>query len=726
MRIERLQLDGFGRFDGTVQWTFGPGLNVILGPNESGKSTMQESILAILFGFEDKATEERFRPRAGRQFKGQVELVRGDEHWKFSRDFDDHLVTVTRRRGKDNHVLYQGDANPRGRTDDLVAYLDVLSDCLAVTDRGLFQRTLVIRQGEMSTSIDETIRQLLSGSRQGDYDTVLTRLEDRFFGLTRENPWSNRKKNRPREIEELEERIGTLTTRLERARASLRQGGTLLSELESAGQALTRLKGEREQKDLLFDSFREFFELNRERSELEKRLSILRDEKEKVKGFDAECRRAQGDIDARLGHFRGVGPEFGDHLRQLSTLERDVAALTDEHRRREAELAANPWPSQTKRSFVIGGAMAIVTALAMWGAGVGWPSIAIGLVVGVLTIVGLYFLGKGRERERIQLETSSLEMESRVESMRGEMSRLDGDIRQRVGNRRLSEVMEEWRQYGELADLVSRHEQIRDSHRPLAAVEADYDAVFQKLKLADARARDLIARSPYLANADQNMEDVSMQVERLRKERELLLAEERRESGNLEALRLRRARQEGGQVDDAECLEDELAECRERLTSLRFRRDAFRMAVDVLRQSVAEFQEGHLDRLAGKAAEPMSRITGGRWRQIVLDADFVPHVVDSGGQSFDSESLSQGTRDQLHLSLRLALVDSLFGDAGPPLLVDDVLVNCDAERLGLIRAALAGEVERGRQILLFSHEPAYASWGGTTIRLSAAAKALVG
>ncbi|TPW15825.1 MAG: hypothetical protein FD129_832, partial [bacterium] len=185
MRIERLQLDGFGRFDGTVQWTFGPGLNVILGPNESGKSTMQESILAILFGFEDKATEERFRPRAGRQFKGQVELVRGDEHWKFSRDFDDHLVTVTRRRGKDNHVLYQGDANPRGRTDDLVAYLDVLSDCLAVTDRGLFQRTLVIRQGEMSTSIDETIRQLLSGSRQGDYDTVLTRLEDRFFGLTR-------------------------------------------------------------------------------------------------------------------------------------------------------------------------------------------------------------------------------------------------------------------------------------------------------------------------------------------------------------------------------------------------------------------------------------------------------------------------------------------------------------------------------------------------------------
>ena len=195
---------------------------------------------------------------------------------------------------------------------------------------------------------------------------------------------------------------------------------------------------------------------------------------------------------------------------------------------------------------IIGGAVVLVTSLAMWGAGVGWASPAIGLVVGVLSIVGLYFLGKGRERERIRLETSALEMESRLESQREEMARLDADIRPRIGNRRLSEIMEEWRQYGELADLVSRHEQIRDSHRPLATVEADYDTVFQKLKLADARARDLIARSPYLANADQNMQDVSLQVEQLRQEREALLAEEQGESGRLEALKLRRARQEGG------------------------------------------------------------------------------------------------------------------------------------------------------------------------------------
>jgi uncharacterized protein YhaN len=725
MRIDRVKLDGFGRFDQPVEYVFGSGLNVVLGPNESGKSTLREAILAILLGFEDKAAEERHRPRGVNRFRGEIELSAGEERWTVQRDFDSHQVVVSRKKGSEAARLYEGDANPRGRTDDLAAYLDVIEGILGFTDRGLGARTLVVGQGGLETAIDETIRQILSGSQQGDYDTVLTRLEERFFSLTRENPWSNRRKNRPREIEELEERLGQLDGRLERARAALRQGGTLLSEMESAGESLSGLRRAREEKDRLFESFREFFELNRERSELEKRLAVLRDEKEKVKGFEAECRRTEAGIGERLGHFRNAPPDFGDKMKNLGSLEREVAALADEHRQRQAALTARTLSSQTRRNFIIGGVAVILTALAMWGAGVGWASLAIGLVVGVLTVVGLYFLGNRRERERMKLEASVLEMEDRLEQRKAEMSALESDVRPIIGTRRLAEAIEEWREYRDLADLLSRHEQIRDSHRPLAEAEADYDDVFQRLKLADARARDLIARSPYLANADQSLDDASSQVERLRREREALLADEQRESNRLEDLKLRRARQEGGQVDDAESLEDELADARERLAALRFRRDAFRMAVDVLKECVTEFQEGHLERLAGEAGTHLARITGGRWTRVTLDRHFVPSVVDAEGRTFEPGSLSQGTRDQLHLALRLALIEGIFGDAGPALVLDDALVNCDAERLATIRAMLEQEVARGRQVLLFSHDPAYAGWGATVIRLKGAAPALV-
>lgn len=50
MRIEYLHLDGFGTL-ADVDFAFEPGFNLILGPNEAGKSTLQQAILAMLYGF---------------------------------------------------------------------------------------------------------------------------------------------------------------------------------------------------------------------------------------------------------------------------------------------------------------------------------------------------------------------------------------------------------------------------------------------------------------------------------------------------------------------------------------------------------------------------------------------------------------------------------------------------------------------------------------------------
>ena len=48
IRLLRLRLSDFCRFE-TLDLSFSPGLNLIRGPNESGKSTLVEAILAALF-----------------------------------------------------------------------------------------------------------------------------------------------------------------------------------------------------------------------------------------------------------------------------------------------------------------------------------------------------------------------------------------------------------------------------------------------------------------------------------------------------------------------------------------------------------------------------------------------------------------------------------------------------------------------------------------------------
>lgn len=724
MRIRRLRLEGFGVFREPfeVELPAGPGL--VIGPNESGKSTLLEGMVAVLFGLRDRAAEERHRSRpASDAFRGEIEVETAGARYRLSRDFDSHRVEMERLEPGPASVIHQGEANPRGRTDDLLAWLSVLQQHLGLSDRELAWRTLFVRHGELETAVDEQIRHLLSGSSQGDAGQITQRLEELHFQITRENPWG-RRRPRPRDIEELEEQLNGLDERRHRARAALEQSSQVAGQMESTRESLATCQAELERRNALLEHYGQFFDLNRERSELEKRLAVLREEKEKVRGVTADCERVEALLAARFASYGEAGPDFGETLRSLQTLTRDVAGLKDELRTREASLADNPWPRQIRRAFLFGAAAALISAAAMFGAGVGWLSLALGLLIGVLTVIGFYFLGRRRENERIQLQGQVVELEERLERQQAELDRAMAEARPVIQDRRLTEVAEEFRQYQEQIDLLSRCEQIRDSHRALRDVEADYDQVFSQLKLADSRARDLIARAPYLANADQNLAEVSGVVERLKTERDELSRRAGEAGRQLQDLQLRQARQEGAASEDLEMLEDEAAEGQERLEALRFRRDALRLAIETLRGCVTDYQEGHVERLAQRAAQLMERATAGRWSRLALDGEFRPLLNDAAGQCFAVDDLSQGARDQVYLSLRLAIIEEIFGDRELPVFLDDALVHCDETRREAVRRLLEEQGRTGRQILLLTHDASLARWGWPALELAAPARVL--
>jgi ABC-type uncharacterized transport system ATPase subunit len=51
MWLERIELDGFGRFH-DASWELTEGVTVLLGANEAGKTTLLNALRALLFGFE--------------------------------------------------------------------------------------------------------------------------------------------------------------------------------------------------------------------------------------------------------------------------------------------------------------------------------------------------------------------------------------------------------------------------------------------------------------------------------------------------------------------------------------------------------------------------------------------------------------------------------------------------------------------------------------------------
>ena len=108
-----------------------------------------------------------------------------------------------------------------------------------------------------------------------------------------------------------------------------------------------------------------------------------------------------------------------------------------------------------------------------------------------------------------------------------------------------------------------------------------------------------------------------------------------------------------------------------------------------------------------EASEYFSKLTGGRYTRAWSSLGHrVLWVDDADGKPLSVDKLSRGTREQLFLSLRLALV-SAYARRGVrlPIVMDDVLVNFDVPRVKAAVEVLRDFVRAGHQILVFTcHE----------------------
>ncbi|MEI8254401.1 MAG: AAA family ATPase [Deltaproteobacteria bacterium] len=132
--------------------------------------------------------------------------------------------------------------------------------------------------------------------------------------------------------------------------------------------------------------------------------------------------------------------------------------------------------------------------------------------------------------------------------------------------------------------------------------------------------------------------------------------------------------------------------------------DAWKLLRDTLRD--VENEEGaHLGRaLAGPVAAKFGELTGGRYKNLVLDAKLRAESVDaaSGGALGATvlEALSVGTRDQLATLIRLTIADQLR----TAIVLDDHLVHTDPKRLAWFREALT-KTALNTQVIIFTCRP---------------------
>ncbi len=238
-----------------------------------------------------------------------------------------------------------------------------------------------------------------------------------------------------------------------------------------------------------------------------------------------------------------------------------------------------------------------------------------------------------------------------------------------------------------------RHEEARNRRRRLEKLEAEIQQAASK-PFSEAELEKLLAAN-HRDSLEHDWEDVSGKLEKV-SEHLKKLYEER---GKDEQLAKTKARS----LPIAEKkLELGIVETNLRETIRQWRAHA--LANHTLRQVCQKLEKERQPETLREASLHFQKMTGGRYRRVwTRVGERSLRVDDAHGKLWECEELSQGTREQLFLCLRLALVTTLRRRGVTlPMILDDVLVNFDNERVRSAAEVLRHFTQSGHQVFVFT------------------------
>lgn len=733
MQIERIHMDSFmGKKDFTLE--FSPGVNMIEGGNESGKSTLAEFIKFMLYGALSKgcggalSERQRFLGFSEASFGGWMELSAAGGHYRIDRTVS--AVSSGFRESVAVSDLDRRTAAFKGENP---------GEALLSVPESVFVKTAYISQtGDVYTGGEDlgaAIENLLfSADETVSTEKALKKLEALRVSLLHKNGKGGL-------IYEGEQERAALVARLERA---LSENSEIIAKEGSLGETLRRIEENktdyarcRKLCDLYdnYIAYTRFCALDEAEAEAESLKVSLEKQLSRFDGFvpDGEY----------LGRLRQMAESFGEQKMRVSVAQSRAEASTAACVQAEQTLKDSAVSEELRRTApgalrragrarvlrVIGILMIVLGAL-LAAAGyltrVGnalYTGSACAFAVGALCLIlgarsaqklktalrsfgvpDAYALaGKLREgeaaaeaaskalaraKEQEAAAAALLESENRLAAEK--RSLLDAEARRLCGEEQddhaVFALVEAY--IAETEGLRRRQTSCMERRKRLLAETKAYDraAVEEKLSAAgDLSVFEKLDITEYSRRRD-FCENAISALEVKKGELEKSLAALRATVENPALLR-----------STLEALDKKLNEAKNRYAATSLAIASIERASEGLRARVSP-------RLAKYAGEMLSVMTDGRYAELGVDGAFTLTYM-SGGGAHSAEYFSKGTREAAYFALRLALFDLLYRTEKAPLILDEALAHTDDLRTAkILRILLALAKEGTQSIVLTCHE----------------------
>lgn len=704
MRISRLTLRDLKRYR-DLQIDLAPGLTLVRGPNEAGKTTIAR---AIELGLTASVASDRTNLDALRSWDAAT-AARPTVAIEFTDD-----STGAERRGQIEKSFGPGGSAvlilDGEKTTDPASVDQILADLTGIPTPSFFRSTALVDHGELEDldRNEATLRERLSASiSAADRSTAaaIHELEQTLADL------NTRGERDPGRLRIAEEAVGRSRTIVEAGEASLAR---LLAEREALGVAEATRKATTaalaQQKDFLDQA---------------RRAEVLTAEHATANERHERYTEAIEVADALTAlHYSHPSTEPLPILRQtverLRALQARIVELTgmlsgEIQVRYEVTAVKATWRPLSILAFIailVGLGLAIVGQMLAGIAVLGPVGIAVVALGGVLAYIGrrqrTAALRVGRQHELADVEIDRrLRGRSQMEA---ELRQAEADTKAQLEGLGLEDL-------AAAEDLLARQEAHTASIDQLDA------------KLAGFVGRDPVETLPALREAARHeVEEKTAALADLAPETRERGASERfaaaveAAEADLEAARAAeataRAQVNANPVDAAQVVgeAERLAIWQDQLALLQRRARVCEAALSGLERATAATVLRATRYLEQRMVEGVELITDGRYRRVRIDDETLDiHLVSPEKADWvDVRETSAGTLAQVYLVARLGLVRLLTGDRRPPLVLDDPFVSFDDVRAA--RAfSLLRELTRDHQVVFLT----------STDRYDAAADAIV-
>ena len=676
MILRSIEMENFGRFQGqTIE--FRRGMNLVIGPNEAGKSTLAEAVPAVLFGTDRL---EQYKPWGRSACSASLFFEGGGRTIQVKRDLVTDQVELVERDDLYRPLSqFSGKVPLHGRSSSCREYRQLLESLLGVADEKLFRATYFFGHQPQDWSGDELaqkLRTLVSGTAEVDYADILDRLLDEHFTLTRSNPWG-RDKQRDREYEDVCRKLEDLgPVDAVPVFVEIDDSTEITAQIEALSAELADDRIEYEKGSRYVDHVRS-----------RQMINAASDSQTPV-DEPPQAADAAGNPDLRE-QLAAAGlpedppanlPELLDEAaeirQELSALQQPYAALSN----REKKIPSVPWIAM----FSVVGLLALVTGAAWW-----WQLYPLPVATFAVIVVACFsgwcgwrFLHSRKAHAECSTERGRLDQKkSAVQNRQSELSERCTALG--LPSSPIDLVR--------LQKLVSSNRALLESYWGLPAAEWSGEGVTEQ-PAPQARKNNDNANS-------RGKNQPAGEVHELEARLAAFAADMDRKEVRLQELK--------AQLEQRACAQETNAGSEgpvllQRKHELEARIRLLRKAINLLVAAVDEFGRSHLVQLNQEAGKLFAKITAGRYAAIRLDENMVPSIQVHGRRWMPAENFSKGTVDALYLALRTALTKIRDDGRTLPLMLDDPFVHLDQKRLATA-LNMVDLASADGQLVLFSH-----------------------